>query len=348
MVLSSKENRTITRNVLLGVLAGSVALYTTPVYAGDNEESSSSTGGSPAQTVINQVTDLSMDWLAADTVEVNEDGDKVDVNVAGSPSSGEFQVFANMGYGHLTRDVKGGEVKSNSTGVDLGLAKTIESASGNKLTFAPVIDYGHGKFDSYSDQWGKTGHGKTNYVAGGGMVRKSMQNGFYYEGSLRYGRNKLDYTQEGWISDDASAPVWSGHLHVGRQLKVDPQSILKVYGMYHYTHQKGMDLNKFGYKMSSSNSGRARVGAKITRYKSKTQSFYSELAYQYDYSGAVDTYGNGWRMKGKSAHGSSGMLKLGWNIRQSARSSSALDVNVTGWVGKQHGVTAGVNFKTGF
>lgn len=344
MRLSSKESRIITRRVLLGVLAGSVALYTTPVYAG----SSSGSDQLPAQTVIDQVADLSTDWLAADNVEVHEDGDKVDVNVAGSPSSGDFQVFANVGYGHLTTNLKEGEIKSNSTGVDLGLAKTIDTGNGGQLTFAPVIDYGHGKFDTYSNQWGKTGHGKTTYWAGGGMVRQSMQNGFYYEASLRYGRNKLEYTQQGWIGDDASAPVWSGHIHLGRQLKVDPQSILKVYGMYHHTHQKGLSLNKFGYKTSSSNSGRFRVGAKITRYTSKTQSFYSGLAYQYNHSSAADMYGNGWRVKGESEHGSSGMLELGWQIRQSARSTSALDINVTGWMGKQHGVTTGVKFKKVF
>ncbi len=341
MRLSCKDSRGITRNVLLGVLAGSVSLYAAPAYAGSGGENVS------AQTVINQVMDLSTDWLSVDNVEVKEDGDKVDVNVAGAPSSGDFQVFANVGYGHLNTNLNGGEIKSNSTGVNLGLAKTIDTAGG-RLTFAPVIDYGHGSFDIYSTQWGETGHGKNTYWAGGGMVRQSMKNGFYYEASLRYGRNKLESTQQGGFRDDASAPVWSGHIHVGRQLKVDPQSILKVYGIYHYTHQKGLTLNNFDYKTRSSNSGRFRVGVKITRYTSKTQSFYTGLAYQYDHSGAADTYGNGWSLKGESEYGSSGMLELGWQIRQSARSSSALDINVTGWMGKQHGVTTGVKFKKVF
>ena len=43
-----------------------------------------------------------------------------------------------------------------------------------------------------------------------------------------------------------------------------------------------------------------------------------------------------------SVKGSSGMIELGWQVKPGKKNPMVIDLGVTGWVGKQRGITANV------
>ena len=99
-----------------------------------------------------------------------EEDEKKDVAAEGLEPTNEFRIFANADFSSLrTKTGNGGYVDSKSGGMDLGWARSYENGSG-KLIFAPVVDYGTGKYDSYLSN-GVHGHGNTTYAAGGMIAR---------------------------------------------------------------------------------------------------------------------------------------------------------------------------------
>ena len=90
------------------------------------------------------------------------------------------------------------------------------------------------------------------------------------------------------------------------------------------------------------NSNRIRVGARVTHALNERNKIYGGLAYQYEFSGeARATYRQG-SAPSPSMKGSSGMIELGWQVKPGSKSPMTIDLGVTGWVGKQRGITANV------
>ena len=140
-------------------------------------------------TMINAGADLLVSQgmaNAADAAAAERSGDKAEA----APRSGGFAPFAAVGLGKL-RAESGSHVDTKSIGLNLGFAREIENKSG-KLLFGPVIEYGHGSYDSYQDN-GITADGKSSYWGIGLIAKQTNNNGFYYEGSIRAGRTKSDY-----------------------------------------------------------------------------------------------------------------------------------------------------------
>jgi hypothetical protein len=178
------------------------------------------------------------------------------------------------------------------------------------------------------------------------------RNGFYLEGSFRIGKIKTDVASDnlagnwGKVSYDTSATAMAGYLKFGRNIRLNKNNILDVYAAYHHAHQGGMDADLYPsgdkYRISSANSGRFKIGYRLTTRTSKISRIYTGLAYQYERAtGITANYiaknlstGSG----GES--GSSGMLEIGWIIKPLKNNPWAVDINTTGWIGHQRGVTA--------
>ena len=90
------------------------------------------------------------------------------------------------------------------------------------------------------------------------------------------------------------------------------------------------------------NSHRIRLGARITHALNAKNNIYGGLAWQYEFNGdARATYSVSGEAPSPSVKGSSGMLELGWQVKP-GKSPMTIDLGVTGWVGKQRGITANV------
>ena len=269
-----------------------------------------------------------------------------------------WEIFANMGGGSLKfKGSDGSHVDMTTQSINLGFARSLEQSAG-KLTIAPIIDYVSGNYDSYLE-FGTHGSGKTRYIAGGLIARRMLDNGFYYEGSVRVGKVKTDFASDnidktgafGRVTYDTSATTLAGHLKIGKAFRLNKNNFLDVYGVYYHAHQNGMSADLSSgeyYNFSSANSGRFRIGYRLTTKVSKISKIYTGLAYQYEHLSGVTANYKTYSTPGAGESGSSGMLEVGWIIKPMKSSPVAVDINATGWIGHQRGITAMAKIQKSF
>ena len=265
------------------------------------------------------------------------------------------EIFANMGGGSLlTKAGNGAYVDMTTRSINLGFARSFQALSG-RFTIAPIIDYANSSYDSYLEG-GTHGSGNTKYIAGGLIARRMLQSGFYYETSFRAGKVKTDFSSNDLnntpVTYNTSATTLAGHLKLGKAFRLDKNNLLDVYATYYHSHQGGMnaDLNPYGdkYHISSANSGRMKIGYRLTTRTSKISQIYTGLAYQYENASGITATYKTYETPSAGNSGSSGMLEIGWVIKPLKVSSWAVNINTTGWVGHQRGVTAMAKIQKSF
>ena len=302
--------------------------------------------------LVNIMNDKMVDWLPP----IDFDDDPPAPPGVIEPKG--YEIFMNMGFAKLKTKTGGGsEVETKGQSYDLGAARVLQQGSG-PLYVAPIFQYGHGDYDTYLPN-GLHGQGKNKFFMGGLIARKMNNNGFYYEGSFRGGKAENDFWSNDFkangsnvrVSYDTSTPIFAGHLKVGKNLRLNKNNILDVYGIYFYTRQNGTgaDLSTGEhYEFSSASSHRVKLGYKLLTRTSKISRIYTEMAYQYEKCSDVSaTYAN-LSTPQAGDKGSSGMFQVGWLIKPSAKIPMMLDLNATAWAGHQRGVTAGIKFKRDF
>ena len=274
-----------------------------------------------------------------------------------------FEIFGNVGYGKLrTKTGDGGHLNTETANFDLGLARTYDSPSG-RWTIAPVFEHGKGNYDAVLSN-GIHGVGDTKYYAGGLIGRRMTDSGFYVEMSARFGRTKNDFASNDFIYRNepiratyhTSAPIFAGHVRIGKALRMNRSNLLDIYGIYAYTRQGGTSATLSTgepYKFSSVTSSRLRLGYRMTTRTSKISRIYTGLAYQYENTSdsetrAFDGDGNYWSLPSAGSKGSSGMIEIGWLIKPKQNNPWFVDVNATAWFGHQKGVTAMAKIKKSF
>ena len=269
-------------------------------------------------------------------------------NAEGVSRSGGFAPFAAVSVGKM-RAESGSHVDTKGIGLNLGFAREIENKSG-KLLVGPVVEYGHGSYDSYQDN-GIKADGKSSYWGIGVIAKQTNHNGFYYEGSIRGGRTKSDYGSDnlsaaGHVSYDSNSTYWAAHLGAGKLVDIGHSNTLDYYGKYFYSHT-GSDSTTIHIagtnetaNFDAVNSHRIRLGARITHALNAKNKIYGGLAWQYEFNGdARAVYSVSGEAPSPSVKGSSGMMELGWQVKP-GKSPMTMDLGVTGWVGKQRGITA--------
>ena len=262
-------------------------------------------------------------------------------------AGGGFNSFAAVGLSKL-RAMSGSHVDIKGIGLNLGFARELENSKG-KLLFGPIVEYGHGDYDSYQDN-GLKADGNASYWGLGLIAKQTNSNGFYYEGSLRAGRTKSDYSSQ--LSEvshadyDSSATYWAAHLGAGKLVDIGHDNTMDVYGKYFYSHTgsdsamiriNGQDDTEMNF--DSVNSHRLRAGARLIHALNEKNKIYGGLGYQYEFSGDARATYRGDGTPSPGVKGSSGLIELGWQVTP-GKGPMAIDFGVTGWVGKQRGVTA--------
>ena len=306
-------------------------------------------------TMVNAGADLLAGQGMANAADAAAAERSADGGVAAARAGG-FAPFAAVGLGNL-RAKSGSHVDTKSIGLSLGFAREIENKSG-KLLVGPVVEYGHGKYDSYQDN-GITADGKSSYWGIGVIAKQTNHNGFYYEGSLRAGRTKSDYGSDSarpgnHVSYDSSATYWAAHLGAGKLFDIGHDNTLDVYGKYFYSHTGGDSTTIYigaaseGVDFSAVNSHRLRIGTRLTHALNAKNKIYGGLAWQYEFNGdARAVYSVSGEAPSPSVKGSSGMMELGWQVKP-GKSPMTIDLGVTGWVGKLRGIAANVQMNWTF
>ncbi|MEX5285401.1 autotransporter outer membrane beta-barrel domain-containing protein [Selenomonas sputigena] len=228
--------------------------------------------------------------------------------------------------------------------LNVGFARKIAQKDGT-LLFGPFVEYGRGNYDSYLDD-GTHGDGKTRYIGAGLLARKDGQDGTYFEGSIRAGRMKSDYT--GNIagvdtSYDISHPYYGFHLGLGRVTKLKGGASVDTYLKYFYAHQNDADATLATgetYKFDDVNSSRLRLGVRYTKGDNPENQVYAGIAWEYEFDGDARASYQGMDTPSPSLKGSSGVLELGARFAPKD-SNVSYELNLNGWAGKRRGVSGG-------
>ena len=264
----------------------------------------------------------------------------------GAVAGGSFAPFAAIGGGSM-KIKSGSHVDNKAFGISLGFAKKFENRQGT-LLFGPLFEYGRGNYDSYLDS-GVHGWGKSSYFGGGIFAKQKNHDGLYYEGSLRAGRMKADYSGNlaaGVNANyDTSSTYFAAHLGIGKVFAVKNGDNVDAYLKYFFSHTGGDDVTVHGnlnderYHFDSVNSSRLRLGFRYNHPLNDKSKLYAGLAWQYEFDGQARATYNGLSTPSPSLKGSSGMAELGWQVKP-GNAPLTLDLGITGWAGKQQGVTA--------
>ena len=306
---------------------------------------------SPAETRESVMTMVNMgaDLLAGSGMRNAADAAAAETSSDGSQAAsgtGGFAPFAAVG-GSSLRAESGSHVNTKGIGLALGFAREIRNSKG-KLLFGPVVEYGYGRYDSYQDD-GTKADGKAHYWGLGVIAKQTNDSGLYYEGSLRVGRTGSDYNRNEGATHadyDSKATYFGAHLGIGKLVDIGHKNTLDYYGKYFYSHTGGDDVTIYtnagprAASFGSVDSHRLRVGARVIHEVNEKNKIYGGLGYQYEFKGdARVTYNNDGSTPSPSVKGSSGLIELGWQVKP-GKSPMVIDLGVTGWIGKQRGVTA--------
>lgn len=266
-------------------------------------------------------------------------------------SSRTMVPYAAAGYGNM-RQESGSHVDVKGAAFNVGFAKEVKNSQG-VLLFGPLFEYGRSNYDSTVDS-GVTGSGTAQNYAVGMMARQTNNNGFYYEGSLRYGRASSDYSSSNLlagqnVSYDTSANYWGMHAGLGKVQQLGGGKSLDIYGKLFYTSQGSSTVDILGDSVTfdGTKSKRSRLGIRYIQDTSKVRSIYAGLAWQYEFDGAVNATANGQSLPSPSVKGSSAMAELGIMVKPQ-NSPVAFDLGVSGWTGKQKGYSLNANMLWSF
>lgn len=280
-------------------------------------------------------------------------------DIANAEAGGQSQVQMAVGFtpfavvgGNNMRYETGSYVNVRGWGLNIGMSRKLHY-SDSTVTIAPLFEYGRGNYDSHLDD-GTRGDGYQQYFGIGCMLKQEKKDGMYYEGSLRLGRMKGDYSGalEGRnTSYDTASNYYALHAGIGKVFKSNEKSTWDVYGKLFYTHQgadngvalKGDAIGEV-YDFDAVNSYRLRIGTRWTQDISQQEQIYAGVAWDYEFDGDARASFNGMSTPTPSLKGSSGMLELGWKSKSTKTNPISLDLGVQGWCGKQKGV----NFSAGF
>ena len=299
--------------------------------------------------------------MVKETEVTQEKNDYASKNKNRQPNSKEnkndfnpgIKVIATVGGGVTKLNTgNGGEIKNHITGFDIAVVRELKNTH-SKLKIGGIIDYNHNKYDNGAN--GILGNGNSNAFMVGIFARQTGKNNFYYEGSARFGRAKADLNSNNLISDiptvsainyEESAPVYAGHAKLGKIIKLNDKNNVDVYGIYSFAHQDRVNINlssNENYDLGSIYSSRLKTGCRLTT-KVKNGKVYYGLAYQYEAKAKIKSRQNGIETGISSGKGNTGLIELGYKLSANKDKTANLDLNVSGFSGRQKGFSIQAQF----
>ncbi len=310
-------------------------------------------------TDLNPQTKSLVETRAASAALINSGADllagggmNAAVNAADAGTGAGAQSTANDQTYHLWAAQSGSAVRLNTGShvdakgwnLNLGFARQ-KTSERNTLTYGPFVEYGHGNYDSYLDD-GTHGDGTASYIGAGVMAKSAAENGSYIEGSVRVGRAKSDYTGDiagRHAGYDMSSTYYAAHIGIGQEKKLGNGTI-ETYAKYFYTHQNGGSERLTSgdlYDFDDVDSQRLRVGARYTKQNGTGGSFYTGLAYEYEFDGDARASYAGYSTPTPTLKGGTGILELGYRFARPG-SNVSYGLNLMGMTGKRRGITGGL------
>lgn len=295
-------------------------------------------------------TAIAVESRAASVAAVGRGAEAVTDSLDTLRGRGEgLSTFASI-IGSRSRYNTGSHADVNGWNGIVGTAWTRKLTSGT-LSYGAFYENGGGSYDTYNTINGRTyrGDGDTVYNGGGLLLRWETNGGTYTEASLRAGmvKNEVGPSLEfagnryGFKTENN---YYGGHVGIGRIMERDDGDAWDIYGKYFHMHHEGDTVTIAGdeFAFDSVNSDRLRVGARYLDRKDGRFTGYYGLAYEYEFSGDTGGTANHHAMYTPSLQGSTVIGEIGFRGTPGEDSPWSFEVSLSGYAGKQEGISGAV------
>lgn len=241
-----------------------------------------------------------------------------------------------------------------------GAGTSVDTGSGiARVNF--FAETGRGEFDDSMRLSGLTRRldGTMTYYGVGTSARHLWENGFYTEGSLRFGRYEND-VDHGLVGADGLSHGYktrslyaAAHAGLGRIFPLTAETKLEVFGKYFFTYLpsdtarvKDSD-GTTTLRFESVDNHRVRTGARLYAPAGDWQG-YLGAAFEYDFTETLRNEANGVEIRGgESIRGATGIGEAG--LRHAKAGSPWLfNVRLRGYCGKREGASLKLQAEYGF
>lgn len=257
--------------------------------------------------------------------------------------------------GERNRYNSGSNIKSNDVLLTTGL-----SFQHDKITTGVFLEGGRGSYDSYNsfNNAAKVhGDGSTRYFGAGVLGRYNLENGFYTDASVRFGRTRTKFgtsdLQNPATAENAKYNLKSNylstHIGAGYNLSMGEKNALDLSIKYLHSSVAGKKAKVADAPMSFKrvNSNRVRTDAVLQHTYTETLTFNTGIGYEHEFDGkAKATALNRYRIDAPKVKGSTGIFSIGATVKPKDYKNLTLDFNTNGSVGKRKGV--GANISAGY
>lgn len=241
-----------------------------------------------------------------------------------------------------------------------GAGTSVETDSGiARVNF--FAETGRGEFDDSMRLEGlkRRVDGTMTYYGVGTSARHLWENGFYTEGSLRFGRYEND-VEHGLTGADGLSHGYktrslyaAAHAGLGRIFPLTAETKLEVFAKYFFTHLPSDSTSvkdsdgTTTLRFESVDNHRVRTGARLYAPAGDWQG-YLGAAFEYDFTETLRNEANGVEIRGgESIRGATGIGEAG--LRHAKAGSPWLfDVRLRGYCGKREGASLKLQAEYGF
>ena len=337
----------VTLEYAFEIAADARNLTATVTSAGTTESSKAlSEGGTVQAAVVNQGSDLSSGSGMANAIG------------AARSSTASFSAMS----GGSVRTETGSHVDVTGVSLLAGLSGTFELLD-NMVVAAPYLEYGYGAYDTYNTFASGSVHGTGNssYVGAGVLAHMDLleteAGHAYVEGGARAGVaynsfNSADLVSGGVSAQyDASSAYYGLNAGLGYVWNLTEESSLDIYGQYSW-NELGSDSVTLStgdtVNFDAIDSHRVRLGARYSYEISEQATPYVDVAWEHEFDGSVSATTNGLAIAEPSLSGDTGIFSAGLKLTPSEDLPLTLDFNVTGYVGRNQGISGGLQAKVAF
>ena len=256
-----------------------------------------------------------------------------------------FAPFAALGGASLRHET-GSHVEMKGMNLAVGFSRELKRGN-DRLLFGPLVEYGRGSYDSYVNA--VHGDGTVSYLGAGAFLRREQANGLFYEGSLRFGRTKMDYNADLPVgfsklhtSYDTDANYIGAHLGIGREITAGSGNKREIYLRYFYTRQNAADATLSTgdhYTFDAVDSHRLRTGVRWTMPQTGGALILG-TSMQYEFGGDTSaTYhragGLSYTSASPSLKGFSGSIEVGWKAAVRENMRPRMSPSRAGWASSE-------------
>ena len=200
--------------------------------------------------------------------------------------------------------------------------------------------------DSDNHVQGSKAEGEHDYYGLGVATRYKLNDSWYVDGSLRFGRASTEFTGS-YANDsakyDSDSFYVSAHAATGYVFDLTDSVKLDLYGRYVVTYLDGDEVNlhnryKQTFDMDSTVTHALRLGSRMTGSFCPNADWKVGLAYERVFDGDAESTVNNLNLEVPSLEGNMGIMEVGVSMKPNLNSHWTLNLGAKGYVGDREGV----------